>query len=232
MLGDTQTTGNNKNVLTRSTTGRGGFRKTGPGKLVFQASHDGSPLTYAHEKTTYIDEGEFQCDGTVANSQIELAEVAKISGSGTLKSLVGEGEIGGCPTVTDRFAPRDSSNGQFTFTGTSLTLQGQASMDLVGDVPAVSDSVTGTFAGTPDGTVLTAPIWTSEGLAVRINDPVDGVVATIVSQPSTFADAAAPLPAGQRSPTGNADNKFWITLKLPLPPASIRCFVRFKGSTH
>lgn len=248
MLGDTQLTGNGKNVITRHITGQGGLRKTGPGKFILQAEHNSTPLVYDYEGGTHIEEGEFQCDGVLVNSQVEVVEGAKVSGSGTVWGLVGEGEIGGSLTVSDRFAPNDSSNGQLTFTGTSLTLHGQVRMDLVAGIPEVSDRVTSTVGGTlvldgatsaiggdnlsvgtvyplftgfdnvvgvlegiSDGTVLTSPLWESQGFAIRINYPGDGIVATIVSPPVAggFEEYAAALPEGQRGIADNADGDEW-----------------------
>lgn len=147
MLGDTQTEGNAKNVFTRNLTGRGGLRKTGPGKFILQAMHEDAPLVYDYERQTLVDEGEFQIDGVLTKSQVELKEGAKISGTGSIWGLVGKGEIGGSLTVTDRFAPNDSSIGQFSFSGTSLTLKGQVRMDLPDFDPALADRVTSSSGG-------------------------------------------------------------------------------------
>lgn len=252
MLGDTQTEGNSKNVFTRNLTGPGGFRKTGPGRFILLPSHNETPLVYDYEGLTIIEEGTFQCDGTLTSSQVDVREGATVSGAGAIADLVGKGNIGGSLTITDRFAPNDSGNGKFTFSGTSLTLQGQTRMDLTSFDPAFSDAVisssggslildgailvpsangttigqvftlfsgfdevVGTFADTPDGQVMTAPIWDSEGFALRVNYTADGVVITAVEPPEPtnvtggFAIFLDALPGSQSDITGNSDNDPW-----------------------
>jgi hypothetical protein len=66
--------------------------------------------------------------------------------------------------------------------------------------------VSGTFDGFPDGSIMTSPLWQSQGFAIRVDYPGDGVVATVVAPPiPTYAEIAATLPEGMRDADDDAD---------------------------